>query len=130
MLKSGAVIFSKAEYQVKISLWGYDEQIIPVNYKLNVCYFGNQNKIMTRIFILICLVLFTSCLSPKYFLDNDQIPNDFGKDNKPVFIDPSPNKRINNIIISAFEKYYKGPYSILAEDDVLRKSGYVFHAYI
>jgi hypothetical protein len=41
MLKSGAGFFSKAEYQVKVSLNGYAEQIIPVNYKLNGWYFGN-----------------------------------------------------------------------------------------
>lgn len=85
---------------------------------------------MARIFILLCLVFFTSCFSTKSFLDHDQIPKDFGKDNKPVFIVQYSNKRINNIIIAAFEKYYKGPYSVVTEDEVLRKSGYVFHAYM
>lgn len=85
---------------------------------------------MTRIYILLCLMFFTSCFSTKTFLDNDQIPNDFGKDNKPIFIIPYANKRINNIILASFEKYYKGPYSVVTEDDVLRKSGYVFHAYM
>lgn len=41
ILKSGAGFFSKAEYQVKISAKGYDETIVPVNYKLNGWYFGN-----------------------------------------------------------------------------------------
>jgi hypothetical protein len=41
MLKSSAGFFSKAEYQVKITANGYDEQIIPVLYKLNGWYFGN-----------------------------------------------------------------------------------------
>ncbi len=40
-LKSGAGFFSKAEYQVKISSYGYAEQVIPINYKLNGWYFGN-----------------------------------------------------------------------------------------
>ena len=40
-LKSGAGYFSKAEYQVRIFSAGYNEQIIPVNYKLNGWYFGN-----------------------------------------------------------------------------------------
>ena len=40
-LKSGAGFFSKAEYQVKLSSPGFDEQVIPVNYKLNGWYFGN-----------------------------------------------------------------------------------------
>lgn len=40
-LKSGAGFFAKAEYQVKLSSPGFDEQVIPVNYKLNGWYFGN-----------------------------------------------------------------------------------------
>jgi hypothetical protein len=41
VLKSGAGFFSRAEYQVKLSLNGYDEKIIPINYKINGWYFGN-----------------------------------------------------------------------------------------
>lgn len=40
-LKSGAGFFSKAEYQVKISSPGFEEQVIPINFKLNGWYFGN-----------------------------------------------------------------------------------------
>ena len=40
-LKSRSGYFSRAEYHVKISSPGYEEQIIPVNYKLNGWYFGN-----------------------------------------------------------------------------------------
>lgn len=40
-LKSGAGFFSRAQYQVKLSVRGYDEQVIPVNFKLNSWYFGN-----------------------------------------------------------------------------------------
>ncbi len=40
-LKSGAGFFSKAEYQVKMSAPGYNEKIVPINYKLNGWYFGN-----------------------------------------------------------------------------------------
>lgn len=40
-LKSHAGYFTRAEYQVKLSSPGYDEQIIPVYYKLNGWYFGN-----------------------------------------------------------------------------------------
>lgn len=40
-LKSGGGFFVKAEYQVKISANGYNEMIVPVNYKLNGWYFGN-----------------------------------------------------------------------------------------
>jgi len=40
-LKAGAGFFSKAEYQVKFSVHGYDEKIIPVTFSLNGWYFGN-----------------------------------------------------------------------------------------
>lgn len=40
-LKSGGGFFVKAEYQVKITANGYNEMIVPVNYKLNGWYFGN-----------------------------------------------------------------------------------------
>ncbi len=40
-LKSGAGFFSKAEYQVKLSAPGYQEQVIPINFKINGWYFGN-----------------------------------------------------------------------------------------
>lgn len=40
-LKSSAGYFNKAEYQVKLSYPGYQEQIIPVNFKLNGWYIGN-----------------------------------------------------------------------------------------
>ena len=40
-LKTGAGYFSKAEYQVKLSSRGFEEKIIPINYKLNSWYFGN-----------------------------------------------------------------------------------------
>lgn len=40
-LKSRSGYFSRAEYHVKLSSPGYEEQIIPVYYKLNGWYFGN-----------------------------------------------------------------------------------------
>jgi hypothetical protein len=40
-LKAGAGYFSKAEYSVKISMGGYEEKIIPINFNLNGWYFGN-----------------------------------------------------------------------------------------
>ncbi|HET7118706.1 MAG TPA: PEGA domain-containing protein [Hanamia sp.] len=40
-LKSHAGYFTRAEYQVKLSSPGYEEQIVPVYYKLNGWYFGN-----------------------------------------------------------------------------------------
>lgn len=40
-LKSGAGYFSKAEYQIRLSLPGFNEKVIPVIYRLNGWYFGN-----------------------------------------------------------------------------------------
>ena len=40
-LNSGSGYFSKAEYQVKISSPGFEEKIVPINFKLNNWYFGN-----------------------------------------------------------------------------------------
>lgn len=40
-LKAGSGFFKKASYQVVISKEGYDERLIPVNFKLDGWYFGN-----------------------------------------------------------------------------------------
>lgn len=40
-LKSGAGFFKKASYQVKFTLNGYDEKIVPIECKVNGWYFGN-----------------------------------------------------------------------------------------
>jgi hypothetical protein len=40
-LASGAGFFSKAEYQVKFSLPGYDTKVIPIAFKLDGWYWGN-----------------------------------------------------------------------------------------
>lgn len=40
-LKSSAGYFSKAEYQIKLSLPGFNEKVVPVIYRLNGWYFGN-----------------------------------------------------------------------------------------
>ncbi len=40
-LKAGAGYFSRAEYQVKLSAPGYQENIVPITFKLNGWYFGN-----------------------------------------------------------------------------------------
>jgi hypothetical protein len=40
-LKSGAGYFSRAEYQVKLNSPGFQEHILPVNFKMNGWYFGN-----------------------------------------------------------------------------------------
>lgn len=40
-LNSGAGFFSKAEYQVKFSIPGYNDKIVPVLFKLDGWYFGN-----------------------------------------------------------------------------------------
>ena len=40
-LKAGAGYFSKAEYTVKLSMNGYEEKIVSINFNLNGWYFGN-----------------------------------------------------------------------------------------
>lgn len=40
-LNSGAGFFSKAEYEVKISIPGYTEKTIPVMFRMNGWYWGN-----------------------------------------------------------------------------------------
>jgi hypothetical protein len=40
-LKSGAGYFSKASYSIKVRKEGYNEVVIPVEFKLNGWYFGN-----------------------------------------------------------------------------------------
>lgn len=40
-LKAGSGFFSKAEYQVKFSISGYDDKIVPIIFKLDGWYFGN-----------------------------------------------------------------------------------------
>lgn len=41
VLKSGASYFTRAEYQVKFTMNGYDERILPIQFKMNGWYFGN-----------------------------------------------------------------------------------------
>ena len=40
-VKSGAGYFTKAWYEVKLEMDGYDAQIIPIEFDLNAWYFGN-----------------------------------------------------------------------------------------
>ncbi len=40
-LRTGSGYFAKAVYQVKLSSPGFNEKIVPINYKLNGWYFGN-----------------------------------------------------------------------------------------
>jgi hypothetical protein len=40
-LKAGAGFFARAEYQVKLSSPGYNDKIIPINFKIDGWYFGN-----------------------------------------------------------------------------------------
>lgn len=40
-LKSGSGYFAKAQYQVKLSVPGKVEKVVPLNYKVNGWYFGN-----------------------------------------------------------------------------------------
>ena len=40
-LRSGAGFFSRAEYQVKFSMPGYSERIVPISSRINGWYWGN-----------------------------------------------------------------------------------------
>jgi len=40
-LKAGSKFFAKEQYTVKFSRKGYDDRIMPINFKLNAWYFGN-----------------------------------------------------------------------------------------
>ncbi len=40
-LKASSGFFARAQYQVKISMQGYAEQIVPVNFKVDGWYWGN-----------------------------------------------------------------------------------------
>ncbi len=40
-LKAGAGFFTRAEYQVKFSIPGYEERVVPVMFKVDGWYFGN-----------------------------------------------------------------------------------------
>jgi hypothetical protein len=41
LLKAGAGYFAKAEYQVRFTKEGYEERVVPVNFKIDGWYFGN-----------------------------------------------------------------------------------------
>ena len=73
--------------------------------------------------------LFTSCVLTKVFLRNDQIPNDFGKDNKTILIVSPTNDRTSNIIINAFQKYYKGSFTYVGDNKKATNLGYTFNTY-
>jgi hypothetical protein len=40
-LKAGAGFFTRAEYRVRISAAGYEEKIVPINFKIDGWYWGN-----------------------------------------------------------------------------------------
>src|SRR5690242_17319285 len=40
-LKAGSKFFSREQYALKFSRPGYDDKIVPVNFKINGWYFGN-----------------------------------------------------------------------------------------
>lgn len=86
-------------------------------------------------FLILASILFSSCLSTKTFLKNDQIPNDFGKGNKEIVIITTdlPQKRlakkIDEAVLDAFEKYYKGPYSYIDGKKKTSEVGYTFYTY-
>ena len=40
-LKAGSKFFSKEQYTVKFSRLGYEDRVVPINFKINGWYFGN-----------------------------------------------------------------------------------------
>src|SRR5689334_18759454 len=40
-LKAGSKFFSREQYAIKFSRPGYDDKIVPINFKINAWYFGN-----------------------------------------------------------------------------------------
>ena len=40
-VEPGAGYFSRAEYQVRLTMPGYEEKTVPIRFKLNAWYFGN-----------------------------------------------------------------------------------------
>ncbi len=61
-------------------------------------------------FLFSYVLFFTSCVSTKTFLKNDQIPADFGKGNSTVIIISSGNNKVDNYVVASFEKYYRGKF--------------------
>ena len=88
------------------------------------------------IYVLVAvIVFFTSCVSSKSFLKNDQIPDDFGKGNKTILIVPSAvgaerlSNNIDKAVLAAFEKYYKGEYFHSGDYKKAKTVDYTFTTY-
>jgi hypothetical protein len=85
--------------------------------------------------LLILSILFTSCVSTKTFLKNEQIPDDFGKENKTILIvqtilpQKGVSKKVDKAVLTAFEKYYKGEYSYVGDNKKATNLGYSFITY-
>ena len=93
---------------------------------------------MRRTFInsmILLSICFSSCVSTKTFLKNEQIPDDFGKGNKTILIVPTVlpqeglSKKIDKAVLGAFEKYYKGLYSYVGDNKKAINLGYSFSTY-
>lgn len=86
-------------------------------------------------FLVLSSILFSSCVSTKTFLKNDQIPEDFGKGNKAIVIVSTSlpqaglSKKVDKAVLAAFEKYYKGPYSYVGDNKKATNVGYSFSTY-
>jgi hypothetical protein len=93
-----------------------------------------MKKAVTNLLIL-STILFSSCVSTKTFLKNDQIPEEFGKGNKTILIVPTVlpqtrlSEKVNKAVLDAFEKYYKGPYSFVSDNKKATNLGYSFQTY-
>lgn len=78
------------------------------------------------------IILFTSCVSSKTFLKNEQIPEGFGKGNKTILILQSAtgaknlSNNIDEAVLAAFEKYYKGIYYSKDDNKIAKTIDYTF----
>jgi hypothetical protein len=93
-LKPGAGYFSRAEYQVKLTMGGYDEKILPVHFKLNGWYFGNL-----LIGGLLGMLIIDPATGAMWIIDkNTGIVNETLEPSKPpVVMNMSPELRIIDI---------------------------------
>jgi len=84
-------------------------------------------------FLIVSTILFSSCVSSKTFMKNDQIPEDFGKGNKAILIIPSGYEKIDRAVEAAFEAYYTGDYElgggVKSNKKSVAKIGYTFNTY-
>jgi hypothetical protein len=85
-------------------------------------------------FLFSYVLFFTSCVSTKTFLKNDQIPADFGKGNSTIIIVNSGKTKVDKFVTYAFEKYYRGNFESGKNSSATKQNTsshfYTFNTYI